>query len=110
VEFNIVATVGTSEVELKPYPGGATGEVPADKVRKVYAIILTNTATAANTLTINIYREGSAEASLSLIVPATSTLSITSNKLPLLVVPGKRTLKAVATSASITLVMACVDE
>jgi len=110
MEFNIIATIGTDEVELRPYPGGATAEVPADRVRKIYTMILTNTATAENTLTINIYKEGNAEASLSLIVPASTTISITSNKLPLLAIPGKRTLKAVASAASIVLVMTCIDE
>ena len=110
MEFNIIATIGTDEVELRPYPGGVTAEVPADKVRKIYSMILTNTATATNTLTVKVYKGDSVEASFDLIVPASSTISIISNKEPLLVVHGGRALEAIATSANIILVMTCVDE
>ena len=109
MEFNIVATVGTTEVELRPYPGGTTAEVPADRVRKVYAIVLTNTAAAANTLTLRIYKGATLEASVDLIVPATSTLTIVSER-PVLVVPSGRALRAVASAANVVLLMACYDE
>ena len=109
MEFNIIATVGTTEAELRPYPGGTTAVVPTDKVRKVYSMILTNTAASANTLTVRIYKGDSIEASFDVIVPATSTMTVVS-EVPLLIVPGGRALKAIASAANVLLVMTCRDE
>jgi ribonucleotide monophosphatase NagD (HAD superfamily) len=109
MEFNIIATVGTAETELAPYPGGSA-TVPSDKTRRIYAAILTNTATSANTLTLRIYKDTTLETSFDITIPASSTMSILNRKdSPTLLVPGGRTLKAIASAASVKVLMACED-
>ncbi len=108
--FNIIATIGTAEVELAPYPGGLS-TVPSGKVRKIYMLIATNTATTTNTLTLRVYRGDVVEKSLNIIIPASSTISITSRvDSPVLILPGNRTIRAVATASSVDLVLTCYDE
>jgi hypothetical protein len=110
-EFNIIATVGTTEVELSPYPGGGSGYVPADKRRKIYSMVLTNTSYDYITLTLRIYKGTTLEASIPLIIPGSTTLSIAGQKhSPILVVPSGRTLKAVASAASVNVTLAAYDE
>jgi len=106
--FNIIATVGTVEVELAPYPGGA-GAVPAGRARKIFTLIATNKAATNNALTLRIYRGDVVEKSLDIIVPASSTLVIT-NTSPILIVPSNRTLKAIAATENIDLLLTCLDE
>jgi hypothetical protein len=111
VEFNIIVTVGTTEIDLAPYPGGTSGKVPTGKMRKIYSIVLSNTATTANTLTIKIYSDGTVEASMLLAIPPSSTISVVGSKQnPILIVPGGRTVKAVASSENVQVVMTGVDE
>jgi hypothetical protein len=110
VEFNIIATVGTAEVDLAPYPGGSA-TVPADRSRKIYAVVLSNTATGANTLTLRIYKGAEVEAEFSLNMPSPGVYSVVGTKgSPLLVVPPGRTLKAVASAESVVVVLSAYDE
>jgi hypothetical protein len=110
VDFNIMSTVGTSEVGLAPYPGGEP-LVPADKRRKIYAMIIANASPSAVTLTLRIYKDNTLEASVAIVIPASSTISIISQKhSPILIVPGGRTLKAVSSGGNINLTMAAFDE
>lgn len=108
VKYNIIATVGTTEVDLSPYPGGSS-TVPNDKNRNIYTMILTNTAASANTLTIRIYKGVSLETSVSIILGVNETKPIVSEKYPLLVVPPGRTLKAIASAASVSILMTGED-
>jgi hypothetical protein len=110
VEFNIFASVGTSEVDLAPYPGGSS-KVAADKYRKIYAMVLSNTAPSANTLTIRIYRDTTLEASLSINLPTPGVYSVVGRREePLLIVPPGRALKAIASAATVEVLMAGFDE
>ena len=109
VEFNIIASVGTTEVDLAPYPRGSS-TVPSDKRRKIFVMILTNTATSSNTLTLKIYNGTTLENSFNITIPSPGTLAMISEKTPILIVPSGRTLKAVATSANINVLMTGVDE
>jgi hypothetical protein len=110
VEFNIIATVGTAEVDLAPYPRGSA-TVPADKARKIYAVVLSNNATGANTLTVRIYREATLEAEFVFNLPSPGMYSIVSTKgSPLLVVPAGRTLRAVASAVSVIVMLSAYDE
>jgi len=109
-EFNIIATVGTSETDLAPYPGGSSS-VPSDKRRKIYAMVLANSATSANTLTLKIYKGTTLETSTAIVIPASSTISVVEPKnSPILIVPGGRTLKAVASAESVYVVLSAFDE
>lgn len=110
MEFNIIATVGTAEVDLAPYPGGSA-TVPADKTRKIYAVVLSNTAAGANTLTVRIYKGTEPEAEFSITLPPTGVYSFIGTKgSPLLVVPPGRALKAVASAESVVVVLSAYDE
>jgi len=107
--FNIIATVGTSEVDLAPYPGGSS-TVPVGKTRKIYVAILTNTSTGSNTLTFRIYKEATPEASFNIIIPSPSSLAMISEKQPILIIPSGKTLKAIASAESVDVLMTGVDE
>jgi len=110
MDFNIIATIGTTEVELAPYPNGSA-TTPVDKIRKIYTIILTNTSVSSNTLTLNIYKGTTLEKSFSIIIPASSSLTITNEKKsPILLIPSNRTLKGIAEATSIHVLMAGYDE
>ena len=110
MEFNIIATVGTAEVDLAPYPGGSA-TVPADRSRKIYAAVLSNTAAGANTLTVRIYKGTTLEAEFSINLPSTGVFSFIGTKgSPLLVVPPGRTLRAVASAESVVVVLSAYDE
>jgi len=110
VLFNIIATVGTSEATLTPYPSG-TAAVPNGKNRYIYTIVLNNTSTGSNTLTFRIYKSATLESSFTITIPSTGSLSlIGSDKAPILVVPSGRTLKAVASASSIDVVMTAEDK
>lgn len=110
LQFNIIATVGTTEAGLAPYPGGSA-TTPTDKYRKIYGIILSNSAATANTLTLRIYKGASLEASVNMMLGANMLISIISNiENPILIVPPDRTLKAVASAESINVLMAAIDE
>lgn len=107
--YNIIVTVGTTEVDLAPYPGG-TATVPSDRYRKLYALVLTNTAAAANTLTIRIYKGATIEREVAITVDAGKTLSIIgTDESPILIVPPDRTLKAVASATTIIALVAGYD-
>jgi len=108
--FNIFATVGASEVDLAPYPGGSS-TTPTGSTRKIYVAILTN-ATASNiTLTLRIYKGATLENSFNIIVPANGTLILmTRNDSPILLIPSDRTFKAVASAASVNVLMTGFDE
>jgi ribonucleotide monophosphatase NagD (HAD superfamily) len=107
--FNIIATVGTSETDLAPYPGGSS-TTPTGKTRKIYVAILTNTSTDSNTLTLNIYKDESLEASFSIIISSSTSLVMISEKQPILLIPSGRTLKAVASAENVDVLMTGVDE
>jgi len=110
VEYNIFASVGTTEVDLAPYPRGSS-TVSSEKYRKIYAMVLSNTASGANTLTIRIYSGATLEASFNINLPSPGVYSIVSRKEePLLIVPPGRTLKAVASAATVEVMMAGYDE
>jgi len=110
--IHIIASVGTSEVELVPY-GSTSGKVPTNKFgRVIYGLIVSNTADAANTLTIKIYAEDgtTVEASITLALGANETKSIDRTpETPILLVPAGKTLKAVAGAASVSVVINAYD-
>jgi len=107
--FNIIATVGASEVDLAPYPDGSS-TVPTGKTRKIYIAILTNTSTGSNTLTLRIYKDTTLEKSFNITIPSPGSLAIIDGKLPILLIPSGRTLKAIASAASMDVLMTGVDE
>ena len=110
MEFNIIATVGTTEVELPLYPGGEA-KTPKGKTRKIYTIVLTNTAASANTLTLRIYKGATLEKSFNILIPQASSISFVNEKnSPTLLIPSERTLKAVASAASVDVLLAVVEE
>jgi hypothetical protein len=110
VEFNIFATVGTTEADLAPYPGGSA-TVPTGKVRKIYFMVLSNVAEGANRLSLRIYRGTTLEASVDINLASPGMISIVSSKdEPILIVPSGRTLRAIASSPSVHVVMAGYDE
>jgi hypothetical protein len=110
MEFNIIASVGTSEADLAPYPGGSS-KTPKGKVRKIYAMLLTNTAASANTLTIKIYKDTTLEKSFNISIPSPGSLAVNNNRdSPILLIPSERTLKAVASSSSVDVLMAGIDD
>jgi ribonucleotide monophosphatase NagD (HAD superfamily) len=107
--FNIIATVGTTETDLAPYPGGSS-TVPTGKTRKIYVAILTNTSNGSNTLTLNIYKDETLETSFNIIISSSSSLAMISDKQPILLIPSGRTLKAVASAESMDVLLTGVDE
>jgi ribonucleotide monophosphatase NagD (HAD superfamily) len=107
--FNIIMTVGTSETDLAPYPDGSS-TVSTGKTRKIYVAILTNTSTGSNTLTLKIYKDTTLEKSFNITIPSPSSLAMISEKQPILIIPSGRTLKAVASAASVDVLMTGVDE
>jgi hypothetical protein len=110
VEFNIFASVGTTEVDLAPYPGGSA-TVPNGKVRKIYFMVLSNVADGANRLSLRIYRGTTLEVSVDINLASPGMISIVGRKdEPILIVPSGRTLRAVASAESVHVVMAGYDE
>lgn len=107
MEFNIIASVGTTEIDLAPYPGGSA-TVPSGKNRKIYVIVLSNLASATNTLTLKIYKGETLETSLPISVGG--TVEIISEKIPAIIIPSGRTLKAIASEESVTVLMTAKDE
>ncbi|MEO0260697.1 MAG: hypothetical protein ABIM77_08170 [candidate division WOR-3 bacterium] len=109
-KFNVIAVVDTTEADLAPYPGGSA-TVPQGKTRNVYLWVLSNTSSASNTLTLRIYRGATLEKSIPIAFGAYDTIDTVSDKeSPILVVPSGRTLKAVASAASITVLMTGEDK
>jgi len=107
--FEMSALVGTEEVELMP-PGAASGEVPSDRVaRKVYGYFLNEQSGSANTLTLRIYNGEDVEREISIVLGANQTLSERDINSPWLTIPSGRTIKAVASSASVMVVLQCYD-
>lgn len=109
VEYNIIATAGTSEVELAPYPDG-NAQVPEGRVRKIYVMVISNSSPSANNLTLRIYRGGNVERSLTITVGAYGTVAVSCRAKPVLVVPSGRALKAVASAESVSILMTAEDE
>ncbi len=110
--FEIIASVGTDEYDLKPVHG-TSSQVPTRKfARKIYAIIATDTSGSANTLTIRVYQsDGSTlDRSFNLKLSANETKTIISKPdAPLLTVYAGEYLKAIASGASVSLVMVGYD-
>ena len=107
--FEMSALVGTDEVELKP-PGAESGEVPSDRVaRKAYGYFLNEQSGSANTLTLRIYHGEDVEREISIALEANQTLSERDINSPWLTIPSGRTIKAVATGASVMVVLQCFD-
>lgn len=109
MEFNIIASVGTTEVELTPYPGGSA-TVPSGKNRKIYVMVLSNLSSATNTLTLRIYKGVTLESSVLISIGAYSTIDIVSVRKPIIIIPSGRTFKAVASATSVTVLMTGEDE
>jgi len=118
-------STSSSEVDLVPLYG-TSSQVPLNKYARVfYGLIITNPGSTVATITIYIYptaegatKEASVEeASVDLIVGATSTLLINRDvNSPILVVPAGRYVKAVASvpsapsaNVTITLLMNAYD-
>ena len=107
--FEMSALVGTEEVELKPQ-GAENGIVPNDRVaRKVYGYFLNEQSGSANTLTLKIYNGEDVEREISIALEANQTLSERDINSPWLTIPSGRTIKAVATAASVMVVLQCFD-
>jgi len=110
--FEIIATVGTSEANLTPVHGSSS-QVPTNKfARKIYAIIATDTSGSANTLTIRVYQsDGSTlDRSFDIKLSANETKTIISKPdAPILTVYAGEYLKAIASGASVSLVMVGYD-
>ncbi|MEM2163715.1 MAG: hypothetical protein QW521_02260 [Desulfurococcaceae archaeon] len=109
VKFNIFATVGTSEVDLAPYPGG-DAKVPIGRNRNIYVCVFSNSASTTNTLTLKIYKDATLEASIPITLGAYDSIDIVSGDKPIIIVPSGRTLKAVASAESVTVLMTGEDE
>jgi len=107
--FEMSALVGTEEVELKP-PGAESGEVPSDRVaRKVYGYFFNEQSGSANTLTLRIYNGTTVEREITIVLGANQTLSERDINSPWLTIPSGRTIKAVASAASVMVVLQCYD-
>jgi hypothetical protein len=109
MEFNIIATVGTDEVGLAPYPNGSP-TVPNGKTRIIYSIVLSDTSGSANTITLEIYKGKSMETSLDINLIGSETLTIANSGKPIIVIPSGRTFKAVASAASVEVLMVGEDK
>jgi hypothetical protein len=110
MEFNIIQTVGTSEVDLAPYPNG-NSTTPPGMTRKIYVAILTNTSAGSNTLTLKIYKGTTLEASINIVIPSPGTLALINKKeSPIILIPSGRTFKAVASASSVDVLMTGFDE
>jgi len=107
--FEMVALVGTDEIELTP-PGATSGVVPADKVaRKIFGYFFNEQSGATNTLTLRIYKGDVVEREISIVLGANATLSERRFPDPWLTIPPGRTLKAVASAASVQVILQCYD-
>lgn len=110
--FEMEASVGTSETDIKPY-GAANAQVPTIKfARKIYGMLLNNQASSTNTLTIKIYDTDGTTLlrSIAITIGAYDTLDISrSIDSPILTVYAGQYLKAVASVASVTVVMNAYD-
>jgi len=107
--FEMSALVGTEEVELKPQ-GAENGIVPNDRVaRKVFGYFLNEQSGSANTLTLKIYNGEEVEREISIVLGASETKSERDINSPWLTIPSGRTIKAVATGASVMVVLQCFD-
>ena len=110
--FEIIANVGTSEMDLKPVHG-TSSQVPTKKyARKIYAIILVEKSGSANTLTVKIYKsDGSTlDRSFDIKLAANEVKTIISKPdAPILTVYAGEYLKAVAASASVEVIMDAYD-
>jgi hypothetical protein len=114
VDFNIIDTVGITEVDLAPFPGGSP-TVPAGRNRKIYLMVLSNLTTGAGAgpviLTLRIYRDTTLERESSFQIPTSATVTVVSRRTePILIVPPGRTLKAIASATSVQVLMAGYDE
>jgi len=98
----LIALAGTTEVDL--------GTVPTTKVaRKIYGYMFNEQSGATNTLTLRVYNGTTNEKELSITLPAYGTLTNNDFPGPWLTVPAGRTLKAVASAASIQVVLQYYD-
>lgn len=109
MKFNIIATVGTTETDLVPYPGGSA-TVPTGKNRKIHVLVLSNLASTTNTLTLRIYKDATLETSMPISIGAYDSIDIVSEINPIIIVPSGRTFRAVASAASISVLMTGEDE
>jgi hypothetical protein len=110
MEFNIIVTVGTSEVDLAPYPNGSS-TTPSGMIRKIYVAVLTNSYSGSNTLTLKIYKGSTLEKSLNIVIPSPGTLAlIKEKKEPIILIPSGRTFKAVSSTGSMDVLMTGFDE
>lgn len=108
--FNVVAALGTAESELAPYPQGSA-TVPKGYYRRFYLVVIANTADAAATVTIRLYKGDTAEATVTVPVGPRSTVVLSGEGgLPVLTVPPERTLKASASATGVYVLMAGYDE
>lgn len=103
--FNIEALVGTTEVGL--------GQVPVTKFeRKIYSIVLSDVSGSTNTLTLRQYASDGTtlQKSWQLRVGANETIQlVSSEELPIISIPAGSFIKAVATAASIQLLISAYD-
>ena len=110
--IHIIASVGTAETDLVPY-GGTSSQVPTTKyARIIYGAVLNNEASSANTLTIRIYASDGTtlEKEIKFALGAYDTVDINRDlNSPILVVPGGKYIKAVATAASVNVILNAYD-
>jgi hypothetical protein len=59
---------------------------------------------------LRIYKDTTVEKSVNITIPSPGSLAIIDEKLPLLLIPSGRTLKAVASALSMDVLMTGVDE
>ena len=107
--FEMVALVGTDEIELTP-PGATSGIVPADKVaRKIFGYFFNEQSGATNTLTLRVYKGEDVEREIRITLGAYDTIGERKFPDPWLTIPSGRTVKAVASSASVQVILQCYD-
>lgn len=110
--IHLHAEVGTDETNVLPI-GGTSAQVPTHKfARIVYGIVMNNTASSTNTLTIRIYESDGSTLfkALSFTLGAYDTIDISRTpEAPILKIPAGKIIKAVASAASVNLLMNCYD-
>jgi len=103
--FNLESLISTTEYDF--------GQVPTNKYeRKIYAIIMNNRATATNRLLLRQYASDGTtlQKEWSFEIGAIDTIPLISNtESPILSIPAGRYIKAVASAASIQLILSCYD-
>jgi len=101
--YNLELLVGVTEEEV--------GSVPSEVYEmKIYGIVMNEQSGATNKLTLRQYTDTTKEKEWTFKLGAYDTIDLLNEKeSPILNIPAGRTIKAIATAASIQLILSCYD-